>query len=177
MQGHPTGTYLDGNKQETYQMQPIIYNFNNCHAPLPLSLWWFSIVLLLPVVMLLCYWSVIRSGWIMQHIAPRYAKRRAFSYAQKQLAHAYRYHNTQILHAIFLQLFAIRNERSTASLTTDEINAMITNSLLTEENKQKWCSFLDTIAEVAYAGSAGPKEVLRLFHEAAVWLQELERII
>ena len=177
MQEHATLTHLDDNKQQSYHMQPIIYDFNNYHEVSPWSLWWFVVLMLLPLIMTLCYWSASRSGWLMRHIAPRYAKRRAFSYAGKQLAYAYRYHNTQALHAIFLQLFAIRKERSAASLTTDEINTMITDSLLPEANKQKWCSFFATIAEVTYAGSAGPKEVLRLFHEAAVWLQELKRII
>ena len=177
IQEHATGVCLDDNRSPLHHMQPIIYDFNNHNAVAPWSLWWFVILMLLPLIMMLCYCSASRSGWLMRHIAPRYAKRRAFSYAGKQLAHAYRYHNTQSLHAIFLQLFAIRNERSAASLTTDEINTMIANSLLTEENKQRWRSFFATITEVTYAGSAGPKEVLRLFHEAAVWLQELERII
>ncbi len=176
-QEYKTGVYGDEHKQSPYHIQPIMHELHHHYAPVPWSLWWFALLMLMPLVMLLCYWLARQSGWLMQHIAPRYAKRRAFSYAQKQLAHAYRYHNTQLLHTIFLQLFAIRKERSVASLTTDEINTLVTNSSLPEENKQKWRSFFSAIAEVAYAGSAGPKEVLRLFHEAAVWLQELERII
>ncbi len=141
------------------------------------SLGWFIFILLMPLIVTLIYMFGFRSGWLVQKLAPRYIKRRAFVMAQKQLSRAYRYHDTRVLHGIFMQLFAHRLSVPSTSLTKKKIEEIIAQSSWSDETKKDWQIFYDKIAQAAYAGTAGPKEVLRLFHEAAQWIAELERIL
>lgn len=156
---------------------PILYAFDQYEQQPHLSWFWFFVCAVLPILFMMGAWITHMLYRVMHYIAPHYTKKRAFSYAQKQLACAYQQHNTQALYAIFIQLFALRKECAITSLSIHEINTIIQSSNLSDEHKQKWQTFFAAVAEVAYAGSAAPKEILRLFHEAAIWLQELERAI
>ncbi|MEX0849714.1 MAG: BatD family protein [Candidatus Dependentiae bacterium] len=142
-----------------------------------LSFWWFVFLLVMPLFSSLCYVLLYRSGWLVQKIAPHYIKQRAFKLAKKQLARAYRYHDTRLLYGIFMQLIAHRLSVAVAQLSSTEVNDIIAKSSWEHEKKHEWSVFFDKISQAAYAGAAGPKEVLRLFHEAAQWLAELERIV
>lgn len=145
------------------------------NEPNALSLFWFIFLLVLPFICASIYALGFRTHWLTQKIAPHYIKRRAFVVAQKELARAYRYHDTRSLYGIFKRLFAHRLSVSAATITKESLDIHIAESSWSDETKQAWSIFYDKIAQAAY--TTGQKEVMRLFHEAAQWIAELERIL
>jgi hypothetical protein len=169
--GHEPTSVQDG-IASLIEYRPSSYSMDSS-----LSLWWFVFLLVMPLLVSLCYVLLYRSGWLVQKVAPHYIKQRAFKLAQKQLARAYRYHDTRLLYGIFMQLIAHRLSIAVMQLSSADVNDIVAKSSWSDEKKHEWYAFFSKISQAAYAGAAGPKEVLRLFHEAAQWLAELERII
>lgn len=133
---------------------------------------WFLFLLSVPLAVFAIV-KFAQSAWLAQKISPHYIKRRAFVYAHKDLARAYRRHDVRSIYAVYTTLI----QRRTGVEEDRPIDKMVEASAWPDTKKKAWRIFHEKIAQAAYAASSDTKDVVRLFHEAEQWLKDLEGII
>lgn len=166
----PTSTV---HEVDTDTTTPLMKSITDIVAPTEGALpsGWFLFLLSLPLIVFGAV-KCARSSWLAQKISPHYIKRRAFVYAHKDLARAYRRHDVRSIYAVFTTLVQRRAEIENLS-----IDETVDVSAWADAKKKAWHIFHEKIAQAAYAASSDTKDVVRLFHEAEQWLKDLEGII
>lgn len=132
------------------------------------SFGWFLFLLSLPLT-LFGVVKLVQSAWLAQKISPHYIRHRAFVFAYKDLARAYRRHDVRLIYVIFIKLIQRR--------TDAPIDEVIDNSSWSDDKKRAWHAFYEKISQAAYADTSSTKDVVRLFHESKQWLKDLEGVI
>ena len=142
----------------------------------PLPLWLFLVLLGIPLWYWCYQWLLRHRTALLQRFVPHYAKRQAFTLAQKALSRAYQQQDVQALHRLFVSLFAARLGIAEAQVTMVRMQTVGAASALSDQEKKQWQQFVQELTQAAYGGVSA-KERLRLFHEAAHWLQEVQRMM
>jgi len=145
-------------------------------ASAPLPLWLFLLLFGIPLWYWCYQWLLRHRAALLQRFVPHYAKRQAFALAQKALARAYQQKDVQALHRLFASLFAARLGITQAQVTMVRMQSVGAESALSDQEKKQWQQFVQELTQAAYGGVSS-KERLRLFHEAAHWLQEVQRMM
>lgn len=153
---------------------PLIQTITSSVEPAEGALSFSLFLFLLSVPLgLLGGFNFARSAWMAHNVFFPYMKRRAFVFAHKDLARAYRCHDVRLIYGIFKTLI----ERRIDAVEDVSIDALVEASSWSDAQKNAWYAFHKKIAQAAYADTSGTKDVVRLFHESDQWLKDLEGVI
>lgn len=157
------------------QIEPISYQMEGSQATGAISWTIFLILLCMPIFFILVMSMIAKLPLVIDRIAPGHARRKRILFLKKQLDSAALQQKTDEIYTIMRQLLAINMEKAPVALSLDDLMNVIEKSSLSVDQKQRVEAFLSKVSEIAYGVSVEPHNSKKLFNEATIWFDMLER--